>query len=365
MKKSKILALFVLITFGLTSCSKDKDDDTTEVDGYAANVAQEDAIMSVEEVNISIPGLTATKSPLPVANGNISMEVPSKESFAFPTVGFAVKLSTQTEFTGIYLKLSGATEYYDIPKESLTSARAQGSDTKTEPNLNIVTADPQGNYEVNVQFGADIKPGTFCYEICIYDGNGNISTPQEVCVTVKFFGGNDALVGTWILDNMTSGDSEKLLPGDNFCREYREMCQGTGEFYTVKDCNKVPEINITIEKVGDYTLTITDASANATYQYLNYACEIMEGTKNGRTSIRIEKGQWSYDLDGENAKKLILITTSREETFSDGEVEIEVFPNGIPDLSENILNVSENNFNITFPSGTGDDKIEESYYFSK
>ena len=38
----------------------------------------------------------------------------------------------------------------------------------------------ENDYEINVKFSNTIPVGTFCYEICIYDSDNNISQPSTV-----------------------------------------------------------------------------------------------------------------------------------------------------------------------------------------
>ena len=368
MRKSIFLFAFLCFAFTITSCSNDDNETTppTVVDPFAGNSSVEDAVITISNDDIdvaAITGATIKSTPL-VANGDIEMTVPATESLAFPEEGFKIELAPQNDFDGIYVQLDGATDYLDIPKSSLTLIDQSTGKTSAR--------NEDANYELNIDLGSEVTPGTFCYDICIYDSFGNISNPIEVCVTVKFFGGNSALVGEWNLNTVkiTEGDTNsEYAVGETICKPtYTEECN-TGEVKQLNECETLPEINIVFNQDGTYILKfINNGTGTDYYEGLNYeTCEVVEYPYNEEDAISTEEGKWSYDIDGENQKRLILIIYKETVTYtddSDREDEIYTYESGEADLDENVLNIIENSFDITFPEEEEGEGIR-TYYFSK
>ena len=368
MRKSIFLFAFLCFAFTITSCSNDDNETTppTVVDPFAGNSSVEDAVITISNDDIDVAdigGVMIKSTPL-VANGDIEMTVPATESLAFPEEGFKIELAPQNDFDGIYVQLDGATDYLDIPKSSLTLIDQSTGKTSAR--------NEDANYELNIDLGSEVTPGTFCYDICIYDSFGNISNPIEVCVTVKFFGGNSALVGEWNLNTVkiTEGDTNsEYAVGETICKPtYTEECN-TGEVKQLNECETLPEINIVFNQDGTYILKfINNGTGTDYYEGLNYeTCEVVEYPYNEEDAISTEEGKWSYDIDGENQKRLILIIYKETVTYtddSDREDEIYTYESGEADLDENVLNIIENSFDITFPEEEEGEGIR-TYYFSK
>ena len=384
MRKSIFLFAFLCFAFTITSCSNDDNETTpptvsnddnettppTVVDPFAGNSSVEDAVITIsnDDIDVAAIGGVIKSTPL-VANGDIEMTVPTTEPLAFPEEdasgisGFKIELAPQNDFDGIYVQLDGATDYLDIPKSSLTLIEDEFTGKTSARN-------EDANYELNIDLGSEVTPGTFCYDICIYDSFGNISNPIEVCVTVKFFGGNSALVGEWNLNTVkiTEGDTNsEYASGETICKPtYTQECN-TGEVKQLKECEFLPGINVVFNQDGTY---ISKFISNGTDYYealLDYdTCEVVEYPSDNVTS-REQEGKWSYDLDGKNQKRLILITYKETIKYTDdsGKEDEEIkYGSGETDLDENVLNVIENSFDITFPEEEEDEGIR-TYYFSK
>lgn len=362
MKKSIFLFAFLCFAITIISCSNDDNETPTVVDPFAGNSSVEDAVITISNDDIDVAAIGAEiKSTLtdPLeANGNIEMTVPATESLAFPEEGFKIELAPQDDFDGIYVQLNGATDYLDIPKSSLNLL---------EEEMYFSARNGDANYELNIDFGSEVTPGTFCYEICIYDSNGNISSPIEVCVTVKFFGGNSALVGEWNLNTMKTTEgttNSEYAVGQTLC-ESEDSFKCNGEIKQLNECEFIPEINIVFNQDGTYIIKFISSGTDS-YEELNYeTCEVVEYPSDEKNqNSREEEGKWSYDLDGENQKRLILISYKETITYTDGTNEINTYESGETDLEENVLNVFENSFDISF---TYDDENEiiRTYYFSK
>lgn len=362
MKKLILICAFTCIGFLTGSCSTDNNGTPVpEVSVYDLNVLQEETTIPLGEINMVISGAIVKSAPI-VSNGAIEMTVPSEESLAFPKEGFDIKLSTQSEFKGVYLQLKGASEYYDIPKERLMSARPKGlkMKSKTAFNTGALTKVKAGNYVLPVDFGTTIEPGTFCYEIYIYDSEGNVSVPMEVCVTVKFFGGLEDMAGEWNLQSMTNNGSEKIVPGEELCETYQEECNG--DYYDLKECSDLPNIRITANIEGTYILEFS-GEGKISYESLNSDCEITNTIE--EDGITTETGYWSYDVNDENQKRLIMIAYSVVYKTADGTEETYTFEEGEASLNNNVLNISEDNFDITFMEEDQGNSRTETYYFSR
>ena len=178
------------------------------------------------------------------------------------------------------------------------------------------------------------------------------------------------MVGEWNLNTLkiTEDDTKnEYAVGQTFCEPTYTQEFKTGEVKQLNECETLPGINIVFNQDGTYILKfISNGTGTDYYEGLNYeTCEVVEYLNNGENqSSREEEGKWSYDLDGENQKRLILITYKETITYTDGTSEIDTYESGEAELEENVLNVFENSFDITFPEEEEDEGIR-TYYFSK
>ncbi len=369
MKSIKIIVAIVVMGFVLFSCSKEENDLVNETvnelsESDLEKVAQEEAIIPVEDITLTITGAEIKTEALN-PNGAIAMTVPDEKALAFSDEGFTVKLNSTDDFEGIYLQLKGATEYLDIPRSSLTSTAFKSSKkTSSKKKSNLFsrmskTATEEGSsLELSVNFGEAIQPGTFCYTVCIYDGNGNISAPQEVCVTVKSFGGLSKLVGTWNFIKGGEGGKE-YLPGSQFCEFYNDDCPSNPEIHKIlKDCYSLPQ-SIVLEFNGDGAYrTVLRFSTLNTVDRFDTECEVF--TEVGERSPEViseSKGKWAFDNGN-----LILINYSYVKFDKEGRVQIEMITEeGQASWGVHKVEITDNLFTWFIDAGWDLDK----HYYSK
>lgn len=242
---------FVLVAIMITllifaSCGKDDGPDIImdEVAEKPMEDAKEEAQDPAEEEeqpteasnmiadNVVIKGGTKIDGAPPASNGAITMNLSNAGTSAVVDEGFNIPVISEADVIGAYIQFKAidgglSDSYYDVDilanqEESDINGKTpkfKTSKRKKAGGLTYKTTDG----ELDIDFGADIGPGEFCYVICVYDAAGNISEPQEVCVTVNAFGGNETLVGTWNLvryEDTVDGITETELIGEEYCDDF-------------------------------------------------------------------------------------------------------------------------------------------------
>ena len=224
-----IAALLCLIY----SCSNDDGQNNAITTEEAEQL--ESVQLEAEEVsaNVIIPGANKVQGNPPTPNGAISLDVSNSTKTAFLGEGFNISLSSDGNPVGAYIQFRSndgvaASEYFDVN----ISANASGKSGKStflnhnHNSLNSLTA-KNDDTEINVDFNLEIPPGQFCYEICVYDEAGNISEPEEVCVTVESWGGKDDMDGEWVMvreERTENGQNIVFETGQEACYEYDFEC---------------------------------------------------------------------------------------------------------------------------------------------
>jgi hypothetical protein len=206
MKKLNLLGLGVVLLSAtlLFSCGGD-DDGGSGSPAPNPNPGENESNpieLSVIETGVSIDGADQVEGDPPAPNSNIDFGVPSNEQNGFQSTGFNIAFTSSEQVDGAYVTFMDSDynktrSYFNIPASSF--GRKGLFDRKVHSKLDngkVMTEE----YDINVNFSSDIPVGTFCYEICIYDANGNISQPEVVCVTVKNWGGNTTIAGDWVFD---------------------------------------------------------------------------------------------------------------------------------------------------------------------
>ena len=193
------------------SCGKDSADDTAQqIQKEAEQLEQTPLGANDVSDNLLISGGTEMEGMPPAPNGTLSFDASGTSKSAFLGEGFDISLNSDSQIVGAYIQIktedgTSADSYYDI------NIDANASDNKSSKKINkrsskAVMTQKENDISLDVDFTNEIEPGIFCYEICVYDGEGNISEPQEVCVTVESWGGFAAAVGNW---NMTKEEEVK------------------------------------------------------------------------------------------------------------------------------------------------------------
>lgn len=306
----KSITVVVLLIFA--SCS---DDDTK--DQQAVN--QETIPLAANTVsdNVIIIGGTKEEGMPPVPNEAITLDIANSGKAAFLNEGFEISLKSNVDIVGAYLQFkdeSGtvSNSYYDIDlTENSSSGKANTSSAKGD------------EFTLDVGFNSNIKSGAFCYVVCVYDSQGNISAPIQVCTFVESWGGNSDLIGTW---NYTKkevtedGETKIVLVGENDCNEYSITCDN--KELTYEDCRLTEYQNFTLNEDGtfiyEYKTKINKLDFEATFA----ECESI--FKEEYVFIEKFKGFWAY-REAESSLSLVFYEQVR---ITDGEVENRNFDNG-------------------------------------
>ncbi|PCH77506.1 MAG: hypothetical protein COB98_03235 [Flavobacteriaceae bacterium] len=271
--------VFISILF---SCEKDEEHNSQ---------AKDDTINAVEEAildetmvldNLIIENGTK-KSGAPVPDSNsLEFDVSKSSTTAFMKNGFKINLPSMDSFSGLYLQIKQkeggiADGFWDISFEGL--------ETEDEDLI-------------DVNFSDAIKPGKFCYVICVYDSEGNISQPQEVCIEIENWAGNSNLVGSWKEysdEEIVIGESNvKSLFTDKTCFTNNGWCSETNESIYNDDCRTGLSNELLLKADGTFTYearfqdeVLNETSTNSTCEKVVYKGEsILEGS-----------GNWAYDED--------------------------------------------------------------------
>ena len=329
--KTLTLALLVMAA----SCSDDESTtNNDQVDDQTIDII-EDTPLEANTVadNVVIAGGTKNDGTPPTPNNAISLDVSGSSETAFLNEGFNVSIASDGSVSGAYLVFKSndgvaSDSYYDI------DLAANGLNNKNDiispfrVKRNRKASKQEDEVSLDVDFNSEIEPGTFCYEICVYDAAGNISAPEEVCVTVESWGGNSALVASWEATKEQSiydGEQEEFIIGE------RDDCYEETIF-----CNNEDEITATLCYIQDYGYLEINVDGTfsvdfkATHEELDYdaseeACDAIIDAWEYRFQV---EGYWAY-VDDESRLTLIGYDWN---VLEDGETEIETLPSGEGEL---------------------------------
>ncbi|WP_136479860.1 hypothetical protein [Cognatitamlana onchidii] len=323
MKFFKLLAITIVFSILSYSCSSDDSSNNNEGIDLANEQNKQEALsipISNLESGIIIDGASTNLGSPPTPNSNLNLNVASNQLPAIQNVGFNLRFSTtETQVAGAYLQITdtenkATSSYFDIPMSSFEQARrSRIKKTQKSPfSKNDFTVE-EGAYQINIDFNDAFPPGKFCGVLCIYDNENNISQPITICVEVEAWGGNNALVGTWIESGISEEDdttqvicnnnSQINVPYDQIIREeIIATFSADGGFEVFNDEEY---------KILDYTSTAETCSAS-------YSSDIIQDKYR-------ETGKWAFN-ETENTLSIVafsytdLINPGESETIPEGEL---------------------------------------------
>lgn len=250
-----------------TSCGKETANIIADI--FDKEVEElESTALDIENVtdNVLIEGATKMEGTPPTSNGAISLDISDTGKTAFLDEGFDVSLTSDAVITGAFIQFKSkdgslSDSYYDVNLEMNNSGKASKSlrRRRVSKNNSFSTISKTDDVLLDVDFNSNIQPGEFCYEICVYDANGSISEPQEVCVRVEAWGGNSAMVGKWQLIKTykdSAPDDFQALNVENCEMETTERSCNLDTFtvtFDREDCDKIESFEITMNNDGTYT----------------------------------------------------------------------------------------------------------------
>jgi hypothetical protein len=342
MKQLKPFILGLLLTVSF-ACSNDSEkEEVSKVDDDAINQLEETILdENVVIDNLSIQGATK-KTGSPTPNGAISFTLDNPTSTAFLKNGFSIDFDESSDaFIGAYLQIKSvdgnlADGYWDI--NDITSKQSRIKSKSGKQAFSSKVSMTGGSVTVN--FLDAIKPGKFCYAICVYDGSGNISLPSEVCVEVESWGGNSTLNGNWGFlseEDIENGVSDGVRgAGEPDCEESFFYCDNGSTSIAYEYCDEITSLDLSFKSDGTYVLNEVYEYSDIDYEASASNCAAV--AENG-TSYYKSEGKWAYD---EEEEILTLIEfyydeDGDSETIPDGEVLFQ----GSSIVSNNVLTITD------------------------
>ncbi len=308
MKLLEYLLIAALLGF-IFSCSSDdsenNDISTEDAEQLESNQLEADEVSA----HVIIPGASKISGNPPTPNGAISLDVSNSTSTAFLGEGFNISFSSNGSPVGAYIQIqsndgTAAGEYFDVNIAANSSGKA-GKATFLNHSHNKISGGKSKNddTEINVDFGLEIPPGQFCYEICVYDEAGNISEPQEVCVTVESWGGMDDMEGDWLMvreERMENGQSVVFETGQEACYDYVFEC-ANGQVLEAEECYTRISGEVRINSDGSYRADFQGSDRWLDYEASYQDCQAVYSDE---TFEDISEGQWAF-VSGSNRLTIV------------------------------------------------------------
>ncbi len=304
------------------SCSK-SDDSSSNVDENLAeqqNETENRTIPTAElQSGIRIKDAISKTGTPPSPSGNLDFQISTDKQEAFQEAGFDIKFSTLDNIQGVYILFQDSDgnkleNYLDVPLSALqtgkfvrTKEKKSNKHYKSSKQQKTLTGD---DYTIDVDFD-NIAPGNFCYEICLYDGNNNISAIQTICVEVEAWGGNSEISGEWVFDRSADGDDES---------DYEVTCQNGGTVTVTYNDDETWTLVLNAD--GSYYETYKGFYEELDYEATASTCTVVTNKVDVDDKYT---GNWAYNEDKETLtiidfKYENFLDASENETYADGEV---------------------------------------------
>jgi len=354
-------ALFAALLIA-ASCGKDSVENSVEQIEQEQLEQEQEELQQAEQTpldadmvsaNVIIEGGTKNDGMPPVPNEAIAVDLSETSKSAFLGEGFNISLNSEAEIVGAYIQFKNsdgtrADGYYDIDINENDISGKKISKAKKK-SLFSNTFKSEVDKIIDISFNTEIEPGTFCYEICIYDAVGNISAPTEVCLTVESWGGSSEAIGEWTLVkeeiSEDDGSVRTALPEEESCDQVDSIsCDDGNTFQSSRNCITINKENLTINADGTYVYEYDDD-----YKYLisNDSAANCEAVFSENSLNLISKGKWATRTEDNS---LVFI----EFEYSEGEEELEIYEEGYTDrlfddgaiLNENSLIGSMDKYKI-------------------
>ncbi|MEE9361741.1 MAG: hypothetical protein V3U92_04010 [Cellulophaga sp.] len=359
--KITVMACLVI----LSACSKD-EESTKNDDLDKAAEALESTPLEANKVsdNVKIVGGTKEDGMPPTPNEAISLDLSNSGKIAYLNEGFELKLKSDANITGAYIQFRGidgtvATSYYDV---NLSSNNNSGKSIKKS---NSIFSKTEQTTTLDVDFNTNIPPGTFCYVICVYDAEGNISAPQEVCVTVESWGGNSAIIGAWNFKKMEEtedGVTETIVVGEKEFDNETWTCSGQGSF-DYEEFDIIKDFVLTIDADGSYKFLLNGEEKELNYNASSSGCSAIY--KEVSLYTNKSEGNWAY-IASENHLTMVEYFYSYED--SEG-IETDTYLPGEADLLfDGTIQLNGNSLVIIIEDDYDGDGVTDElskYYFEK
>lgn len=359
-------ALFAAILVTV-SCGKETAD--TIADTFDEEVEQlENTVLDVDTIsnNVIIEGGAKMEGAPPTPNGAISLDISDSGKSAFLGEGFDVSLGSDANLIGAYIQFKSkdgtvSDSYYDVNLEAnSTDLYDKSARRRREAKLNSFSTSKTDETVLDVDFNANIEPGEFCYVLCVYDNAGNISDPQEICLTVESWGGNNALVGAWKLTkevDTAAGVTVTTAIGEEVCESYSTTQCADGGTYQLGSCTTRDSMDLTINNDGTYEYDHRFSGRHVDPSLSDENCEAIYKED---TEFATSAGKWAFIAEED---RLVLLEFAYEEGFDD-QVYTGTYEIGQAyDFYNGQIQLESNTFIMTDESSEYDEV--SSYYFEK
>ncbi|WP_299313714.1 hypothetical protein [uncultured Aquimarina sp.] len=298
MKKSYLCAV-ALLSLVTVSCSD--DDSGTGIVTVNPDPIEEIAL-NPDDVsgNIIINNGTIVAGDAPTPTGTLPFTMDQTTQSGFQKNGFDISFGAPTNYAGAYIQLQSsdgtmAAEYWNVTVPGRSNV-INNNKRKGLFNKQLSKSNDQ-QVEIDVDFEDAVSPGTFCYLICIYDTEGNISQPVEVCVEVEAWAGNPNLVGTWNLtkEEITyEGETDTDIVGEETCESFAVNCNNDSSLF-IEDayCYTINLASVTFNADGTLSEIYKETSRDYDYSATIENCEAayFETEEDNYSAT----GYWAYD----------------------------------------------------------------------
>jgi hypothetical protein len=338
MKKHFLFFLCLLAANVISSCG----DNGAEPAAPQIDISNKDAVSQ----SLVITGATRKAGAPPAPKGTaLLLQKGAHEplGIAGGMVRIVLNERESDTFAGVYLKIEGSNDYFDIPKASLTvlNGRVQDKDDQV----------------IDIPLPSNLKPGEFCIEYCIYDASSNVSNIVRECFEVLAFGGNTGLSGAaWEFEYVNYYEDGVLEESDTFSTKNKthtysnediEICATSGEPKVLTDRGNY-YTTLSFSKNGAFSYDEVDKGEN---MRLKPGTCIIE--KFSYISKEGSLGAWSYN---ESTKELIFIIAENYSDYTENGVPVEGEPHPIDEIYAFKAKVSQKNnrFYLSIEDGSGD-----------
>jgi len=313
MKKAYLCAAASLFLVAV-SCSND-DTDTAFVSVNPD--PSEEVALNPDDVsgNIIINNGTLVSGNAPTPTGSLAFSLDETTQSGFQKNGFNIIFDGPTNYGGAYIQVQSADgtmagNYWNVASPNRSNEITNRKRKSILGQLANKSNDQE--IEIDVDFEDTVTAGTFCYVICIYDTDGNISQPIEVCVEVEAWGGNPNLVGTWNYTKQIE-NGETFSVGEQRCDDATVFCNNQEELVVPNAyCDTTVSLPITFNADGTYEYLATGTFTDFDYNASAEACQaVFNDPKNDSYRSR---GNWAYD---EEEQKLTLVEFEYAEISGD------------------------------------------------
>ncbi|WP_459212649.1 hypothetical protein [Aquimarina rhabdastrellae] len=308
MYKIYLTALLLLVIF-FQSCKK--DDSFQE---FIASDPQEEAILNENTVsdNLVIIESSRISEPLPEPRGTIDFPEIATSQYAYLKHGFTILLPTG-DYSGAYIQVKSLTgnlapNYHDVPITNRSNVNSSSIKSSLFTTTNI------DGPNIPVHFKRTMTPGKFCFLISVYDNEGNVSQPQEVCINIEAWGGNPNLVSHWKFDHVLDNGLTVLAGEDHSCSKDNSYTCNNQETLEIlqASCEATSTLNFTIREDGTYSLTeIYKKTKKLNIEDSTLNCEARFDEDSDDIAFR-SHGKWAFD---EENGTLTLVQFAKNDPF--------------------------------------------------